>query len=574
LDCYYELSGVGAEFDISLTVRECIHQIINARSKLKDVVNNTLDLRTQFEVDLAMAVVEHKMPEFRPGETFMECDKEILAQKKLKSREKRRTYKRSWEKLGREIRGHLKPHTLQKSKLTAVEVSCADAGSWSRIDTKEQVEALLINRNIEQFWHAGDTPFGYTPLGDELGHTDDTLMADDIYNGTLEHRSLTDHAIKAIVKQLCKHPLLTKMIYPVVTTEDFISCFGCVAEKTSSSPSGRQVGHYLAYIDLKDELSVLLTAVHAAMMAIPLAEGFCPERWRQAIDIMLEKIPGVPRINKLRIIQLLEADLNQVLRSVFARNISKLAQETPGIISEHQYGRSHQTCLTPVLNKLLTVQLLIQKKTNGIVLDNDAKGCYDRIVSGIALAEPRRIVYSKNSVRMLGLLWAQLEHHVETGFGVSDASYKSTMEKLLYDIGQGSCSSPIVWALLTQLLLTALGEEFNCISLVSVDGITTDTHPGDSFVDDTTTGATDDNHNLKPIPSTVRGITQEEDSLVARMEIIEQFFLDLLQATGGDFALEKCAWYLIGHRWSKGVSKLIQIEPQHRSITMTSRSSG
>jgi hypothetical protein len=173
---------------------------------------------------------------------------------------------------------------------------------------------------------------------------------------------------------------------------------------------------------------------------------------------MLEKIPGFPRINKLRIIQLLEADLNQVLRSSFARNISKLAQETPGIISEHQYGRSHQTCLTPVLNKLLMVQLLIQKKTNGIVFDNDANGCYDRIVSGIALAALRRIGYSKNSVRMLGLLWAQLEHHVATGFGVSYASYKSTTDRLLYGIVQGSCSSPIVWALLNQLLLPALGE--------------------------------------------------------------------------------------------------------------------
>jgi hypothetical protein len=105
-------------------------------------------------------------------------------------------------------------------------------------------------------------------------------MADDIYNGKLEHISLTDHAIKAIVKQLRKHPLLTKMISPLVTTEDFISCFVCVAEKTSSSPSGRHVGHYLVCIDLKDELliSVLVAAVHAEMMSIPLAEGFCPER--------------------------------------------------------------------------------------------------------------------------------------------------------------------------------------------------------------------------------------------------------------------------------------------------------
>jgi hypothetical protein len=258
---------------------------------------------------------------------------------------------------------------------------------------------------------------------------------------------------------------------------------------------------------MNDKLSGLLAAVHAAMMSIPFAEGFCPERWRQAIDIMLKKIPGVLRINKLRIIQLLEADLNQVLRSAFAQNISKLAQDTPGIIIEHQYGRSHQTCLTPVLNKLLTVQLLIQKMMNGIVFDNDAKGCYDRIVSGIALAALRRIGYSKNSVRMLGLLWAQLEHHVATGFGVSDASYKSTMEKMLYGIGQGSCSSPIVWALLNQLLLTTLGKEFDCISLISVDGRTTDTRPGDSFVDDTTTGATDNNHNLDPIPSTVHGLT-------------------------------------------------------------------
>jgi hypothetical protein len=136
LDYYYELSGVGTEFDISLTVRECIHKINNARSKLKDVVNNATELSTQFEVYLAMAVVEHKRPEFRSEETFMECDKDVLFQKELKSRKNRRTAKRSWQKLGRQIRGHLKPHTLQKSKLTAVEVSGADDGSWSRIDTK------------------------------------------------------------------------------------------------------------------------------------------------------------------------------------------------------------------------------------------------------------------------------------------------------------------------------------------------------------------------------------------------------------------------------------------------------
>jgi hypothetical protein len=47
------------------------------------------------------------------------------------------------------------------------------------------------------------------------------------------------------------------------------------------------------------------------------------------------------------------------------------------------------------------------------------------------------------------------------------------------------------------------------------------------------------------------------------MEEIIHFFLVLIQVSGGNLAPEKCAWYLIGHRWSKGVPTLIQIEPQH-----------
>jgi hypothetical protein len=90
--------------------------------------------------------------------------------------------------------------------------------------------------------------------------------------------------------------------------------------------------------------------------------------------------------------------------------------------------------MTPVLDTLLTVQLLIQKRTEGIVFDNDAKGCYDRIISGVALASLRRLGYSKESIKMLGLLWAQMEHHVCTGFRVSDKTYESTTEKLLHRI--------------------------------------------------------------------------------------------------------------------------------------------
>jgi hypothetical protein len=172
---------------------------------------------------------------------------------------------------------------------------------------------------------------------------------------------------------------------------------------------------------------------------------------------MLENIPGVSRSDKLIIIQLLEEDLNQVLWVAFAWNNTKLAKQHYGIISEHQYGRAHKSCMTSVLNKLLTVQLLIQKRASGIVFDNDANGFYNIIISGIALVALRIIGYSNNSVNLLGRLWAELEHHICTGYGVSDKTYKSTINKLLYGIGRGSCASTIIWALLNQLRLTALG---------------------------------------------------------------------------------------------------------------------
>jgi hypothetical protein len=57
----------------------------------------------------------------------------------------------------------------------------------------------LIKINVEQFSHAGATPFGYTDIGKDLGHTGDSQMAQYIYYGTLEHGALSDGSINAIV---------------------------------------------------------------------------------------------------------------------------------------------------------------------------------------------------------------------------------------------------------------------------------------------------------------------------------------------------------------------------------------
>eukprot|EP00957_Ditylum_brightwellii_P060778 4614553-Ditylum_brightwellii.AAC.1 len=62
-------------------------------------------------------------------------------------------------------------------------------------------------------------------------------------------------------------------------------------ETTSASPSGCHYGHYKAILDHDD-----LCNVHAQMMYMPWLTDFTPSRWERAIDCMLEKDPGNPKI--------------------------------------------------------------------------------------------------------------------------------------------------------------------------------------------------------------------------------------------------------------------------------------
>jgi hypothetical protein len=72
-------------------------------------------------------------------------------------------------------------------------------------------------------------------------------------------------------------------------------------------------------------------------------------------------------------------------------------------------------CISLIINKLLIIQILIQTRMNGIVFDNDAKGCYGRIISGISLASVTRLGYLKNLAGMLGKWWEKFEHHISMG---------------------------------------------------------------------------------------------------------------------------------------------------------------
>ena len=104
-----------------------------------------------------------------------------------------------------------------------------------------------------------------------------------------------------------------------------------VKERTSSYQSGI---HYTLWkcIALDDHLSEIC----AAMMRMPFMHGLCVARWAKCINVMLEKKKGVRKIHQLRIIGLVEADLNTALKLFFAKQMIKNSEVTE--LTEEQSG--------------------------------------------------------------------------------------------------------------------------------------------------------------------------------------------------------------------------------------------
>ena len=107
-----------------------------------------------------------------------------------------------------------------------------------------------------------------------------------------------------------------------ISIKEFQDGFKAVSEKTSSSPSGRHLVHYKAI--LQDEI---ISLVYTTLISVPCVFAFTLDQWLNALQIMLEKVKGSPRIDKLRVTQLMEADLNMMLRILFGRRLIHRAED-------------------------------------------------------------------------------------------------------------------------------------------------------------------------------------------------------------------------------------------------------
>ncbi len=311
-----DLAGLPENVHQTIPRLEVVKQLRESREVVKSLQLKHYELRQSHLEERAEAILLKRHEHLADPENEEKMAKEMARQIRLLARREQR------QRMFKKITATLNPNSSEQGALSTVWIPYGHSdpypsgpdpktwtGEWSPVFQPEMIAAHVCAANKRQYNQAMPTPFGSGSLAEYVGLKADTEGAQLILEGILPPASIMDTLLPETTKTIkC---LATPLILPhqdlrvQITPEEFISTYKVVQEKTSSSPSGRHVGHYKAILD-----DPQLVSLHATMMSLPFQVGFSPERWQQIVDVMLEKQPGNASIHRLQIVALLESDFN------------------------------------------------------------------------------------------------------------------------------------------------------------------------------------------------------------------------------------------------------------------------
>ncbi|KAI2503585.1 hypothetical protein MHU86_10872 [Fragilaria crotonensis] len=255
------------------------------------------------------------------------------------------------------------------------------------------MEKHLLSYNRESFRAAAESPCGSGVIFDALT----SPAAKDVLRGVVPLEWYgNDLALKEFLASFCIPEVVTKSepIPTAITTHDVIKGFKSWSEGTSTSPSKRHLGHYKAIVQEPELLQCLTWFLH-----IVTSKGTAVNRWCQATNVLIEKDPGQPKIHRLRIIHLFEADYNFFLKLQWGHRLICRADQL-NLLNDGQFGsRPSRMAIEPVMLLQLTTDLCTVLKHNLARFDNDASACYDCIIVALAMLAARRCGMPEHSVQ-------------------------------------------------------------------------------------------------------------------------------------------------------------------------------
>jgi Reverse transcriptase (RNA-dependent DNA polymerase) len=292
-----------------------------------------------------------------------------------------------------------------------------------------------------------------------------------------------------------------------------------------------------------------------------LKHSYVFERWKTVVNATIEKIPGRPLLHKLRVIHLIESDINLTAGIQIGRRLIKRAMAS-GLMSEEQFGSlPGRKAIDALALKHMILAIARLSSTNMASFDNDAKSCFDRIVMLLASLIAQRYGMNQKAMELFLKTLASVKYHVKTKTGISESYYTTTEKHTIHGPGQGGRGSPAIWAIISCLLMECMPEQSTGIELIDPQLLTIIKLYTSGFVDDVTLW----------IGNLLRSLKCNETPTMILEETAEaaQWWEALLHASGGKLELDKCFYYLV--YWvfdEEGVPRLMAAEEYPTTVTI------
>jgi hypothetical protein len=419
--------------------------------------------------------------------------------------------------------------------LTQIQVS--SASGLVTINQKEEIEGCLQAELAARFHQASNTPFASPPLLQLIGPVGVSSASLEILNGTFVCPPEVDEWTRKLLPYLAYTPSYQEIRREFSLTLSPIDHFhGWKKMKEQTSPGFST----LSFAQFKAaSLSDYLCELDSIMANIPYASGISPLRWKQGVDVMLQKKEGVFQVDKLRAILLYEADFNQNNKR-FGRELMHLAEKYDALAVEQFGSRKSKSAIDQSLNKLLTFDLWRQLRIPGALCSSDARACYDRMVHNVSSLCLQRLGAPIEPIVSMFSTIQDLQHHIRTVHGDSSTFFSgSNWEVPIHGVGQGNGAGPQTWAAVSTPIFNMLrGEGCGSVfeSVLSRESLH---FVGFAFVDDTDLVSSGFNNT-----SGVHVIQNIQYAVLA--------WQGGLYATGGALAPEKSHWYYVDFRWNQG----------------------
>ena len=430
--------------------------------------------------------------------------------------------------------------------------SCSD---WMVVDTPEEITRFLLERNKKHFSQAQGTPFTLSPFNVQVDFGATTESCELMLSGDYTNEDVDD--LTSLVIQHFQNVTEIDILPKSLTEKEMLDKYRVWTESTTTSPSGRHLGHYRALLpnlpvanstaEDTDHKRSMLATMHHSMLDYSLQNGHSFRRWQKVVNVMIEKDPGNPKIHRLRVIHLYEADYNLILGVKWRQLIHHC--EDNHLLHPSLYGaRPGRGALEPVFIEELTNEITRLSRKPLIKNAEDATACYDRIIPGIGNLASRSHGLHRYVALVQGKTLEEVKYHLKTQLGVSEDFYQHCTVTPIYGTGQGSGNSPTIWLVVSSILFKcyskrAFGARFEspdrsiCVDLFRV-----------GFVDDTCGYV---NQFCLDIPS-------DPAHLLKLLTHDAQLWSDLLWKSGGSLELLKCTYHLSFYKFATDGTPYLQ----------------